>query len=503
MQMRSKIKSLFDSEFRHYQAAICDTKRIENNQEKMDLLIRMMKKHGLKFEGLGGATNRYVAMIDGYAIKFAVDRQGFKDNLMEYSLSCEMQPWVTRSYETNGYILVQKCIRTITVEEWRIRKTEILKILDILGREYLIGDVGYNDINMANWGVDDDGELRILDYAYCHRLNENLFICPVCGSLLSYDSNYVNLLCTDRANCHEKYSYNQIKAIQGEKIDWDMIEERKFASVHIPEGQDFVEVDADKNKLLDSRTVIVRSYDDLARYKRMKEEEERKMVCLDLKDQNTLNLLLELATARVARDGERVKEIEKELYKDEKPKLEPIKCVIDPEFQERMEMDRAREAVAMSYGYDYDVDKEQQPVKNDKVEYSFDSLLARMDACRENHDEEDEIAELGFNRIDPYNLDFNRTEETETETSEDLPEDEAESDEEIMEVQEEISDEIEYTDEPVDYYESGEGNVNMVTIGDMVDMEKVFFDGFDTSATDDEEGETENGEQGVSDDSHD
>ena len=43
MLMVSKIKQLFDKDFRHYQAAICDTKRIDNNQMKMDLLIFLKK----------------------------------------------------------------------------------------------------------------------------------------------------------------------------------------------------------------------------------------------------------------------------------------------------------------------------------------------------------------------------------------------------------------------------------------------------------------------------
>ena len=388
MLMVSKIKQLFNKELRHYQAAICDTKRIENNQMKMDLLIRILQKNGIEFEGLGGATNRYVAQIDGYAVKFAVDRQGFKDNLMEYSLSSEMQPYVTRSYETNGYILIQKCIRMITPEEWRLRKSEILKILDVLGREYLLGDVGYNDINMANWGVDDDDNLRILDYAYCHRLSEDLFICPACGSLLSYDSNYINLLCTDRANCHEKYSYNVIKSIQGEKIDWDTIEERETASVHIPEGQDSVEVDTDANKLLDSRTIMVRNYEDLTRYRKIKEEES-KMTSLDLTDSETLSLLRSLNIAKASGDEEKIKELESELDKRRTKKPEPVRCVIDPEFKERLDADQneAEEIERQING---------QPVKK----YSLENLFAMIDANNakeaeqeQEQEEKEEVAE--------------------------------------------------------------------------------------------------------------
>lgn len=379
MIMKSKIKTLFNEELRRQIAAVCDTRRIESNQEKMDLLQRLLHRANIQVDQLGGATNRFVGMIDGYAVKFAVDRQGYKDNLMEYALSSEMQPYVTKSYETNGYILVQECVRILTLEEWRIRKTEIIKILDILGREYLLGDVGYFDVNMTNWGIRDSGDIVILDYAYCHRLTEDLFTCSVCGSILTYDQNFVNILCTDRANCHEKYSYNQIKARQGDAIDWNTIEERKHNSVMIPEGKDSVIVEQDSDLLLDSRTFVIRNYRDLARYKEVKNN----MVTLDYTDPDVLDKMLKLTMAKVTGDTERIEELESEI---EAMKKEPeeIRCVVDPEFQERMDEDAAAEYEAMLYGYDYDPSsgkkKKEKEEEEDLSQYSFESLMDRLRA---------------------------------------------------------------------------------------------------------------------------
>lgn len=377
MNMKSKIKSLFNEELRRNIGAICDTRQIESNQEKMDLLQRLLIRDGIQAEQLGGATNRFVVMIDGYAIKIAVDRQGYKDNLMEYALSPEMQPFVTKSYETNGYILIQECVRILSIEEWRLRKSEIIKILDTLGREYLLGDVGYFDVNMTNWGIRDSGELVILDYAYCHRLTEDLFTCSICGSLLTYDQNFISILCTDRANCHQKYSYNEIKARQGDAVDLAMIADKKASSVVIPVGQDSVYVEKDSDTLLDSRTFVIRNYRDLHMYK-----EVQNMLTVDCTDQEVLEKMRSLIIARVRGDAEEIERLENELYGDKKEPEAKVRCIVDPEFQERIEEDQMMEEQAMLYGYDYDPEKQYTPKKTDEQEdlskYTFEALFERL-----------------------------------------------------------------------------------------------------------------------------
>lgn len=328
MEVKSKIKSIFSPEMRRYIAAICDTRQIQKNTLKMDLLQRLIIKEGIPYEQLGGATNRYVIMSGGYAIKIAVDRQGYKDNLMEYALTVEV-PYTFPSYETNGYILVQKCVRILTLEEWRARKIEILKILDELGRDYLLGDVGYTDLNRTNWGVDDDGNLGILDYAYCHRLTEDLFTCPVCGSVLSYDQNFISFLCTDRANCHARYSYNQIKTRQGDAVDWNMINEKKNRSIVVPKGEDSVTVDRSLDLLTDSSTFVIRNYNDMARYKEVKN-----MLHLDYTNPEVMHLITKLtfAHARPEPDVGEIARLEGELDKFRKD-IPTVKCIIDPEFE--------------------------------------------------------------------------------------------------------------------------------------------------------------------------
>lgn len=398
MKMKSKIKSLFGTELRHELAAICDTKRIEKNTDKMDLVVRLLRSNGVSFDLLGGATNRIVVMMDGYAVKIAVDRQGFKDNWMEFSLSVETQPYTTKSYETNGYILVQACVRLITLEEWRARKPEILKILDAFGREYLLGDVGYYDLNMTNWGVQDDNSLVILDYAYCHRLTEELFTCPVCGAILTYDTNCVNFLCSDRANCHEKYSYNDIKSIQGEDIDWDMIKERKKDAICVPEGKDFITVERDSDKLLDERTVVIRSYWELEKFK-----EEKTMTDLDMNNPEVLDLLAQAMLEKLSGNAELAEELlaQAKLPEEEIQKKAQLECVIDPEFAEKMDWDntdRKRYHSKESY-----IEEEEEPAATT----TLDDLIRRLfNAPEEEPGEEDCEEEEESNSFSIKDLDL-------------------------------------------------------------------------------------------------
>ena len=243
MILRSKIKNLFSEETIKLLASICDTRRIDSAHEKMRMVQQLLKRNGIMFYTLGGATNRLALMIGGYTVKFALDRQGYKDNLMEYALSKELQPWVTKTYETNGYIVVAECVKLMTREEWHLRKSDILKVLETLSQDYLLGDVGYIKKNYTNWGVRDDGSVVILDYAYCHRATENLFTCEVCGSgILRYDSTFSFLKCNNATVCTAKYDYTERKLIQGDTVDWEMIDEVKQDSLSVPVGSATVEV---------------------------------------------------------------------------------------------------------------------------------------------------------------------------------------------------------------------------------------------------------------------
>jgi len=271
--VKSKIKTIFgkDEKLLRYIGAICDTKRIESNAEKMVTLSNLLYTYEVPFQFLGGATNRLALQIDGYAVKFAMDEQGYLDNLIEYSLSPELQPYVTKSYETNGYILIAECVELMTNDKWELYRTEIRKVLDRLCNDYLLGDVGYIKKNMTNWGIRENKPV-ILDYAYCHRFTENLFTCSRCGSPLTYDSTYDKLMCTDRSGCRAVYTYNDRKRIQGKQVDIDMIKERKGESIRLPKGVISKDIAVIEDRMIGDNAVIIDNPGDYYRYIKMKEE---------------------------------------------------------------------------------------------------------------------------------------------------------------------------------------------------------------------------------------
>ena len=267
VMLRSRIKHTFGDDLLKLIANVCDTKRIDSSQKKMKLLQQLLKRYEVRFDVLGGATNRIALFIDGYAFKFAIDRQGYKDNLMEYALSAELQPYVTKVYETNGYVLVAEPVKTMTIDDFKLRKTDILKTLEILASDYLLGDVGYIKKNFTNWGIRDNGSVVILDFAYCHRGTEKLFSCKVCGDgTLRYDSTFSHLKCSNATVCTTKYNYNEIKMIQGDQVDIDMINDVKSESITIGPGEVTKQIYVNDGMIVDGTKPVIKTYNDYVKY---------------------------------------------------------------------------------------------------------------------------------------------------------------------------------------------------------------------------------------------
>lgn len=297
MKITSKIKSIFSDETLRLLAAVCDTRRIESDRQKMQTVISILGESGVKFVILGGATNRIAIQAGGYAIKIAINHQGFKDNFQEYAMSQETYPKTSKTYETTGYMLVAELVRLMDIDTWKARKSDILKILDSLAEDYLIGDVGYLEKNITNWGIRDNGDLVILDYAYCHRGTENLFMCEKCGEgILQYDINYDYFICSNRTVCNARYTYNDRKRINGDQVDLDMIEERKEASIIMPPGVMSKEVTTLADQYVDDNTVVVHND-----YEYYKAQEENNMISVNYDSEEMMERMLEIA--RVALDN--------------------------------------------------------------------------------------------------------------------------------------------------------------------------------------------------------
>ena len=324
MILRSKIKNLFPEEVIKLMGSICDTRRIDSAHTKMLLVQQLLKKYEIPFYILGGATNRLALMIGGYTVKFALDRQGYKDNLMEYALSKELQPYVTKTYETNGYIVVAECVKLMSLEEWHLRKSDILKVLETLSQDYLLGDVGYIKKNFTNWGVRDDGSVVILDYAYCHRATENLFTCEVCGSgILRYDSTFSYLKCNNATVCTAKYDYTERKLIQGDTVDWDMIDEVKEDSLIVPVGSTTIEV-VDRDGVFKNGNVrVIETAEEYLEYLRRKQKMGR-----NFDEQEVLNLTIKAFREKDPKKKQAIEDRISELMKSD-DELDNVETEVD------------------------------------------------------------------------------------------------------------------------------------------------------------------------------
>lgn len=195
--------------------SICRDVTISNNNTKADLMRDTLAKYDVPFRELGPGTNRYAVRIDGYVFKIAMDKNGIDDNRIEFSMSDELQPFVTKTYECNDLIVVSEYVTVISKTEFNDNADVIKGILGHLAESYIFGDVGYTLKNFVNWGFRENGDLVILDYGYIYKVLGEEVRCTnllgddvICGHFLEYDEKFNNLICP---KCRRKYSYDDIR----------------------------------------------------------------------------------------------------------------------------------------------------------------------------------------------------------------------------------------------------------------------------------------------------
>lgn len=192
---------------------IVRTSSIDNNT-KMEEITKRLIKWKVPFSKLGGGTNRYGIMVDGYAVKIAYDRDGMIDNKREFIYSLALQPYVVKTYECNetGLISVCEYVISFTESDLNDRKNQerMREILKEISAQFFIGDVGITSKNYGNWGIRrDTGELVILDYAYIYSVAFKQFQCSCVGQgTLYYDRQFNNLICPI---CGKKYTFGQLR----------------------------------------------------------------------------------------------------------------------------------------------------------------------------------------------------------------------------------------------------------------------------------------------------
>jgi len=194
-----------------------------DNNEKGAMIKQLLRDYNIPFEGLGSGTNRMAVLIEGYAVKIALDKDGMIDNRREMLYTRQLQPYVVKVYEStpNGLIAVTEFVEIFTLAEFHEHQEEMAEILSQISTQFLIGDCGITGKNYVNWGTRNDGTICILDFAYIYSVQYKIFGCA-CNdeALLRYDKNFVNLICP---LCGRKYTFGEVrrkitKAQQEEEI---------------------------------------------------------------------------------------------------------------------------------------------------------------------------------------------------------------------------------------------------------------------------------------------
>lgn len=243
--LRCRINERFSLELLKALNKICTDKTIPDNNAKISMVKELLTRFSVDFSPLGPGTNRYAILIDGVVFKIALDKWGQRDNLNEFVMAKELQPYVIKVYEVNSNGLIMTCeyVTVIDKDEYAAQRESILSILDELSQSYLLGDVGYISKNYLNWGYNDAGELVILDFAYIYKIIAHEMKCdsPNCSHpYLEYNSMYSALICPD---CRRKYSFMDIRRKYSIKDEERYVKLTKELSYKTNEKQLVIETD--------------------------------------------------------------------------------------------------------------------------------------------------------------------------------------------------------------------------------------------------------------------
>jgi hypothetical protein len=209
-RIRSRIHQYLNGKVLDELNKICRNSVVSDNNEKVSFMLDVLNRNNIEYDELGPGTNRLAILIDNYVFKIALDRWGLQDNLNEFTVSQELQPFVVKTYEVNDNGLISVCeyITVISREEFENNFEPIRSILGTISESYVIGDVGTIPKNFTNWGYRDNGELVILDFAYIYRVDGNEILCSIDQTILEYDKNFHSMLCP---KCKRKYSFMDVR----------------------------------------------------------------------------------------------------------------------------------------------------------------------------------------------------------------------------------------------------------------------------------------------------
>lgn len=239
-----------------------------DNNEKGSIIKDLLANFNVPYTSLGSGTNRMAVLIEGYAVKIALDKDGMIDNRREMLYSKNLQPYVVKVYECvpTGLIAVTEYVSIFTLDDFHTYQNTMRNILGKISTQFLIGDVGVTGKNYVNWGVRDDGTICILDFAYIYAVQYKLFVCSCSDdALLKYDNDYVNMRCP---RCGRKYTFGEIrKKVTKAKQEMEIGDIRRLgynltqSEQIVPINKDFEpRIEKKKKKTLTPTEEAIRNY---------------------------------------------------------------------------------------------------------------------------------------------------------------------------------------------------------------------------------------------------
>lgn len=207
---RSLIKRYFPVDLLIKLDQISTAHDIDNNTKTPEI-VALLNEYNVPFTPLGNGTNRYGILIDGYAVKIALDRMGKIDNKREFKYTKVLYPDVIKVYECleTGLVATFEYITIFSLDDFYDNQTRMREILKGISQNFLVGDIGISTNNYVNWGTRNDGSIAILDFAYIYSLSYKGFMCT-CedeGTLM-FDNDFNYLQCPF---CKRKWTFGDIR----------------------------------------------------------------------------------------------------------------------------------------------------------------------------------------------------------------------------------------------------------------------------------------------------
>lgn len=182
-----------------------------DNNSKTPEILELLNQYNVPYNSLGNGTNRYGIIVDGYAVKIALDNLGKIDNKREFKYAKQLYPKTIKVYECceTGLIAISEYITIFSLSDFYAAQDEMREILADIARNFLIGDIGVSTKNYVNWGTRPDGSKAILDFAYIYSLSYKGFMCDCDDEgVLEFDNDFNYLICPF---CKKKRSFADIR----------------------------------------------------------------------------------------------------------------------------------------------------------------------------------------------------------------------------------------------------------------------------------------------------